>query len=63
LLETDAGALAAANLGRALLTRHELSGDPEDLDLGRELLGIASVGMRQDHPALADVQHALRAAG
>ena len=62
LLETDAGALAAANLGRALLTRHELSGDPEDLDLGRELLGIASVGMRQDHPALPDVQHALRAA-
>ena len=27
LLDSDAGALAAANLGRALLARHELTGD------------------------------------
>ena len=63
LLESDAGALAAANLGRALLVRHELTGDPTDLGGGRQLLGIASAEMPSDHPALADVELALRAAG
>jgi hypothetical protein len=62
LLESDAGALAAANLGRALLVRHELTGDPADLAGGRQLLGMASAEMPSDHPALADVQLALRAA-
>ena len=61
LMETDAGALAAANLGRALLARHALSGDPEDLHDGRELLGMASVGMRRPSGA-ADVELALKAA-
>jgi hypothetical protein len=63
LLGTDADALAAANLGRALLARHELTGDPADLHEARELLGTASVQMPGDHPALPDVQFALRATG
>jgi hypothetical protein len=63
LLESDAGALAAANLGRALLARHELTGEAADRREGRRLLGMASVEMPSDHPALADVRHALRAAG
>ena len=63
LLESDAGALAAANLGRALLARHDLTGEPADLREGRRLLGMASVEMPRDHPALADVELALRAAG
>ncbi len=52
LLESDAGALAAANLGRALLARHDLTGDPADLHEGRRLLGMASAEMPSDHPAL-----------
>jgi hypothetical protein len=63
LLESDAGAQAAANLGRALLVRHELTGDRTDLDGGRALLGMESDELPSDHPALADVQLALRAAG
>jgi hypothetical protein len=63
LLGTDAGALAAANLGRALLARHELSGEPQDLDDARLLLGHATEEMPADHPARADVELALRAAG
>jgi hypothetical protein len=63
LLESRAGALAAANLGRALLVRHELTGDSADLDGARQLLGMASAEMPSDHPALADVQLALRAVG
>ncbi|WP_028068067.1 hypothetical protein [Solirubrobacter soli] len=62
LLGTDAGALAAANLGRALLARHELSGRPQDLEDGRLLLGHATEEMPADHPARADVELALRAA-
>jgi hypothetical protein len=63
LLDSDAGALAAANLGRALLTRHDLSGDPEDRVEGLRVLGLASLEMPRDHPARADVEFALRAAG
>jgi hypothetical protein len=63
LLGSDADALAAANLGRALLDRHDLTGDLADLHEGRRLLGMASVELPGDHPALRDVQFALRAAG
>jgi hypothetical protein len=63
LIVTDAGALAAANLGRALLVRHSLTGDPEDLRDGRLLLGHASAEMPPDHPARPDVELALRSAG
>jgi hypothetical protein len=63
LLNTDAGTLAAANLGRALLARHELSRDPQDLDDGRLLLGHATEEMPDDHPARPDVELALRTAG
>jgi hypothetical protein len=63
LLETDAGALAAANLGRALLDRHELGGDEQDLRDGRLLLGLATEEMPGDHPARPDVELALRTAG
>jgi hypothetical protein len=63
LLGSGADALAAANLGRALLDRHELTGDLADLQEGRRLLGMASVELPSDHPALRDVQFALRAAG
>jgi hypothetical protein len=61
----DAGvaALAAANLGRALLVRHALARDPVDLEDGRRLLGQATAGMPRDHPARRDVEFALRAAG
>jgi hypothetical protein len=63
LLRSDADALAAANLGRALLDRHDLTGGLADLHEGRRLLGMASVELPSDHPALRDVQFALRAAG
>jgi len=63
LMLTDAGALAAANLGRALLARHELTGDEQDLRDGRLLLGHASEEMPDDHPARPDVVLALRSAG
>jgi hypothetical protein len=62
LMVTDAGALAAANLGRALLLRHSLTGDLEDLRDGRLLLGHATEEMPADHPARADVELALRTA-
>jgi hypothetical protein len=62
LMETEAGPLAAANLGRALLARHALAGDPEDLHDGRRLLGLATAAMPADHPARADVELAFRAA-
>ena len=58
LLETDARALAAANLGRALLTR----GGADDLPEGRRLLGLASAEIPPGHPARRDVELALRAA-
>ena len=58
LLDTDARALAAANLGRALLTR----GGADDLPRGRRLLGLASAEMPRDHPARREVELALRAA-
>lgn len=58
LLDTDARALAAANLGRALLTR----GEADDLPEGRRLLGLASAEIPRDHPARRDVELALRAA-
>jgi hypothetical protein len=61
LMVTEAGPLAAANLGRALLARHALDGDPGDLRDGRLLLGMASEEMPADHPARADVELALRA--
>ena len=63
LIVTDAGTLAAANLGRALLARHALAGDPGDLDAGRSLLGLATPEMPGDHRARADVELALQAAG
>ena len=63
LMETEAGPLAAANLGRALLARHALSGDAEDRREGRRLLGMATAAMPADHPARADVELALRATG
>src|SRR4051812_13840668 len=63
LAGTEAGALAAANLGRALLARHALSGARQDLDDGRLLLGHATEAMPADHPARAGVELALRAAG
>jgi hypothetical protein len=63
LATTEAGALAVANLGRALLARHRISGDRQDLDDGRMLLGHATEEMPADHPARADVELALRAAG
>lgn len=61
----DAGvaALAAANLGRALLVRYDLAGDPSDREDGRRLLGQATAEMPRDHPARRDVELALRAAG
>jgi hypothetical protein len=59
LLDTEARALAAANLGRALLTR----GGADDLPRGRRLLGQATAAMPRDHPARRDVEMALRAAG
>jgi hypothetical protein len=59
LLRTEARPLAAANLGRALVTR----GRAEDLPEGRRLLGLASAEMPHDHPARRDVELALRAAG
>jgi hypothetical protein len=62
LVETDAGALAAANLGRALLARHDRTGDPDDLQDGRRVLGMASAQLPRDHPALAEVELALRRA-
>ena len=55
----EAGALAAANLGRALLIRHDLTGDPDDLRDGRRLLGLASEQMPPDHPALPEVREQL----
>ena len=58
LLGTEARALAAANLGRALLTR----GGADDLREARRLLGLASAEMPPDHPARRDVELALRAA-
>jgi hypothetical protein len=61
--DAGVGALAAANLGRALLVRHELAGDPGDLEDGRRLLGQATAEMPRDHPARRDVELALRAAG
>jgi hypothetical protein len=63
LATTEAGALAVANLGRALLARHALLGDQQDLHDGRMLLGHATEEMPADHPARADVELALRAAG
>src|SRR5690348_7081394 len=63
LLATDAGALAAAHPGRALLARHEPSGAPQDLHAGRLLLDHATEEMPADHPARADVELALRASG
>jgi hypothetical protein len=62
LMETEAGPLAAANLGRALLARHALAGDAEDRREGRRLLGMATAAMPADHPARADVELALRTA-
>jgi len=59
---SEVAALAAANLGRALLVRHDLAGDPADLHDGRRLLGLASAEMPRDHPARRDVELALRAA-
>jgi hypothetical protein len=63
LMDTEAGPLAAANLGRARLARHALAGDPSDLCEGRRLLGMATAAMPADHPARADVELAYRAAG
>jgi hypothetical protein len=63
LLATDAAPLAAANLGRALLARHELTGSEQDLHDGRLLLGHATEELPADHPARADVELALRTAG
>ena len=63
LIVTDAGTLAAANLGRALLARHALAGDPDDLHAGRSLLDMATAEMPADHPARPDVELALKAAG
>jgi hypothetical protein len=63
LMETEAGPLAAANLGRALLARHAADGDPADLREGRRLLGMATAEMPADHPARADIELAYRAAG
>jgi hypothetical protein len=63
LIVTDAGTLAAANLGRALLARHALAGDPDDLHAGRSLLGLATAEMPADHPARPDIELALKAAG
>jgi hypothetical protein len=60
LATTEAGALAVANLGRALLARHELTGDEQDRRDGRLLLGHASEDMPADHPARADIEFALR---
>jgi hypothetical protein len=60
LMVTEAGPLAAANLGRALLARHALTGDPGDLRDGRLLLGMASEEMPADHPARRDVELALK---
>ena len=62
LVERGGGALAAANLGRALLARYERSGDPADLRAGRELLGRVSAQLPHDHPVRADVELALRSA-
>lgn len=59
LLTTEARPLAAANLGRALVTRGRAADIPE----GRRLLGLASAEMPRDHPARRDVELALRAAG
>jgi hypothetical protein len=63
LMETEAGPLAAANLGRALLARHALGGDAEDRREGRRLLGMATAAMPADHPARADIELAYRATG
>jgi hypothetical protein len=63
LMDTEAGPLAAANLGRALLARYATTGDIADRREGRRLLGMASAEMPADHPARADVELALRAAG
>lgn len=63
LVDIGAGALAAANLGRALLARHRRTGDPADLHDGRRVLGLASAQLPRDHPVLADVELALKAAG
>jgi hypothetical protein len=63
LMDTEAGPLAAANLGRALLARYSLVGDASDLREGRRLLGMATAAMPADHPARADVELAYRAAG
>lgn len=63
LMETEAGPLAAANLGRALLARHAADGDPADRREGRRLLGMATAEMPADHPARADVELALRTTG
>ncbi|MDA0162179.1 hypothetical protein OM076_18045 [Solirubrobacter ginsenosidimutans] len=63
LMDTEAGPLAAANLGRALLARHATTGDIADRREGRRLLGMATAEMPADHPARADVELALRAAG
>ena len=40
-----------------------LTGDPDDLHAGRALLGRATAEMPADHPARADVELALKAAG
>jgi hypothetical protein len=60
LIVTEAGPLAAANLGRALLARHALGGDPDDLHDGRLLLDHANEELPADHPARPDVELALR---
>ncbi|HWK29356.1 MAG TPA: hypothetical protein VNS09_22525 [Solirubrobacter sp.] len=63
LRPTPAGALAAANLGRALLARFSLTGERADLEEAQRLLGVASSEMPRDHPALPDVRLALRTSG
>jgi hypothetical protein len=62
LLITEAGPLAAANLGRALFARHALTGDPGDLRDSRLLLGMAAEEMPADHPARREIEFALKAA-
>lgn len=56
LLGTEARPVAAANLGRALITR----GRAQDLAEARRLLGVATAEMAPDHPARGDVESHLK---
>jgi hypothetical protein len=57
--ESVNSAVASANLGRALLMRHRLTGAARDRRRGIEMLSNAALHLPRDHPALPSVQQGL----